>query len=105
MIGRIAICVVLSTSLCAPAHSAENSSSRKVVSQVQPRYPDVAKPMHLNVIVKLQASVEPNGHVKDIKVLGGGPVFIEAAMTAVRKWKYEPAAQDSTEYVEIKFRA
>jgi outer membrane biosynthesis protein TonB len=34
--------------------------------------------------------------VKDVKVLGGNPVLVQAVMAAVVKWKYEPAAEESS---------
>jgi hypothetical protein len=41
--------------------------------------------------------------VKDAKVVGGHPVLAGAALDAVRKWRFEPAAMDSSGVVEFKF--
>jgi len=41
--------------------------------------------------------------VKDAKVVGGHPVLASAALEAVRKWRFEPAAGESSGVVEIKF--
>jgi outer membrane biosynthesis protein TonB len=35
--------------------------------------------------------------------LGGNPAFVDAAMRVIEKWKFEPAAEPSTETVQIQF--
>jgi len=70
---------------------------------VQPVYPDLARKMNLSGTVKIQVVVAPNGTVKDAKVVGGHPVLAGAALDAVRKWRFEPAAVESSGVVDIKF--
>jgi TonB family protein len=77
--------------------------TRKAKSRVQPEYPDLARKMHLSGTVKIQVVVAPNGMVKDAKVVGGHPVLAGAALDAVRKWRFEPAAVESSGVVDIKF--
>jgi TonB family protein len=48
-------------------------------------------------------TVSPNGTVKDTKVMGGNPILVNAAMDALKKWKFEPSAEESTGTVEFKF--
>jgi TonB family protein len=76
---------------------------RKVVSRVAPFYPEVAKRMQVGGVVKLEVVVRGNGRVKSTKVLGGSPVLIQAATTAVEKWKFEVAPQETTEVVQVVF--
>ena len=78
------------------AAQARDHAERKVVSQVAPFYPEIAKHMHVTGVVKIEAVVRPNGRVKSAKVPGGAPVLIESAATAVYKWKFEPAPEEST---------
>ena len=54
--------------------------------------------------VKLAVVVAPNGTVKSSKAMGGHPLLVNAAMDAVRQWKFEPAATESTGVVEFKFQ-
>jgi len=54
--------------------------------------------------VKLAVVVAPNGTVKSSKAMGGHPLLVNAAMDAVRQWKFEPAAAESTGIVEFKFQ-
>jgi len=59
--------------------------------------------MNITGTVKVQVVVSPNGTVKEAKVLGGHPVLANAALDAVRKWRFEPAAVESSGLVDIKF--
>ena len=53
--------------------------------------------------MKLGVVVAPDGRVESTKVVGGNPVLIQAAVDAVRKWKYEADPQRTSEVVELKF--
>lgn len=76
---------------------------RKVKSRVSPTYPDIARKMGLTGTVKLQIVVASNGTVKETKVIGGHPILVNAAVDAVKKWKFEAASEESTGTVEFKF--
>ncbi len=89
-----------------PGLRAQDASSeiiRRAKVKVAPVYPDLARKMNLSGTVKIQVVVAPNGTVKDAKVVGGHPVLAGAALDAVRKWRFEPAAVESSGVVEIKF--
>lgn len=68
-----------------------------------PVYPELARKMHIRGVVKIEAVVKPNGTVKSTRILGGNPVLIEAAKDAVTRWKFESAAAESTEIVQLAF--
>jgi len=76
---------------------------RQLVHKVAPVYPDLAKRTHLSGVVKLQATIATNGSVTSIKVVGGNPVFVQAAQDAVAKWKYAPAPDETNALVELDF--
>jgi len=78
-------------------------SERKVKSKVQPEYPDIARKMGLTGTVRLQIVVAPSGVVKDTKVIGGHPILVNAAVDAVKKWRFESASEETTKTVEFKF--
>jgi len=61
--------------------------------------------MNITGIVRVEVVVSPNGTVKDAKVVGGHPVLANAALEAVRKWRFEPAAMESSGVVDFKFEA
>ena len=81
----------------------DETGIRKVVNKVPPSYPGIARSMNLTGSVKLEAVVAPNGAVKSVQALGGNPVFVEAAQSAVRDWKWEKSDHETTERVEIRF--
>ena len=76
---------------------------RRAKSKVAPVYPDLARKMNISGTVKVAVVVEPNGTVKEAKAVGGHPVLVNAALDAVKKWRFEPAATESTGVVEFKF--
>lgn len=53
-------------------------------------YPDLAIQSRIGALVILEAEVDTRGHVKNVKVLRGHPLFDEAAMAAVKQWRYQP---------------
>ena len=78
--------------------------SRKAKVKVAPVYPDVARRMSIVGTVRLAVIVEPNGTVKSSKPVGGHPLLVSAAMDAMKRWKFEPAATESSGIVEFKFQ-
>ena len=78
--------------------------ARKARTTVAPVYPDVARRMGIAGSVRPAVVVAPNGAVKSSKVVGGHPVLVNAAQDAMRQWKFEPAASESSGIVEFKFK-
>ena len=97
--------VLMSTMSFAGAQNAVVSSpiERKVAARVAPVYPELAKKMHIRGIVRVEAVVKANGIVKTTRILGGNPVLLEAAKDAVIRWKFEPAATETTEVIQLAF--
>jgi len=82
-----------------------SETTRKVTLKTQALYPALARTMHITGVVKLEATVAPNGTVKSINVKGGHPVLTQSAVTAVGHWKFEATPHETTELIEIKFEA
>jgi len=76
---------------------------RRAKSKVQPVYPELARKMNLTGTVKVEVIVAPNGSVKQAKIVGGHPVLANAALDAVRKWRFEPAAAETVGVVDFRF--
>jgi periplasmic protein TonB len=90
-----------------PAFSQETSQAeikRKAKAKVDPRYPPLARQMKLSGKVKIEVTVTPDGRVKDTHIIGGNPVLVNAALDAIRMWRYEPALKETVETIEIDFR-
>jgi TonB family protein len=77
--------------------------ARKILNQVTPQYPQIARNMNLKGSVRAEAVVEPNGIVKTVEVKGGHPLLVRAAQSAIYKWRWAPAAHETREPIEVKF--
>ena len=78
--------------------------SRKPKTKVAPLYPDIARRMSIAGTVKLSVVVAPNGTVKSSKAIGGHPVLVNAAIDAIKQWRFESAPTESSGIVEFKFQ-
>jgi TonB family protein len=99
----IVLALLLTFSALATSQTTTATSDRKVVSQVAPVYPELAKKMHIRGAVRIEATVRPNGSVKSTRVLGGNPVLVSAGQDAVTKWKFEPGSGETIEVVQLTF--
>jgi TonB family protein len=79
------------------------STTRKIKNRVEPQYPELARKNNISGSARVELLVAPDGKVKDVKVLGGNPVLVQAAVAAVQKWRYEPATEETTIVVKIDF--
>lgn len=68
-----------------------------IVSRVNPSYPPVAAAKKAEGTVLLSVLVSETGQVAEVKILrgaGGSTGLNEAAVSAVKKWKFQPAVKD-----------
>jgi len=66
----------------------------RLLSSVPPMYPSLAKAQHLTGDVSIDALIDANGKVSSMKVVSGPALLRQAAMDALRQWKYQPASLD-----------
>jgi len=66
----------------------------KLASSVAPVYPTLAKSQHLSGDVRMDALIDANGRVTTMKIVSGPTLLQQAAMDAVRQWRYQPATLD-----------
>jgi TonB family protein len=85
------------------AQDARGEIVRRAKSKVPAVYPELARKLNIVGTVKVEVTVSPNGTVKDAKVVGGHPVLANAALEAVKKWRFEPTALESSGIVDFKF--
>ena len=62
----------------------------RTVHAVPPVYPERARSAGIAGVVILEATIDATGTVTAAKVLRGQPLLDEAALAAVRQWRYEP---------------
>jgi len=61
-----------------------------LVHKVTPQYPPIAKSARVQGAVVLQASIGKDGTIQNLKVVSGHPMLSQAAIEAVKQWKYKP---------------
>jgi protein TonB len=71
-----------------------------LIKRVQPKYPPAAIAVHVQGAVQIEATINKEGNVTNLKVLSGDAVLAHAAVEAVRQWRYKPYHLDG-EPVEI----
>jgi len=100
---RFLVPLLLVTLLAIGPASALAGSRRAIVSKVPPVYPELARRMHVSGVVVLQLVVAPDGSVSDAKVESGHALLGTAAQDAVRRWRFEPAAETTSMTVDVNF--
>ncbi|MGB8065060.1 MAG: energy transducer TonB [Candidatus Sulfotelmatobacter sp.] len=103
LILALVFCSCLGPAGLAQSQQSSNETGRKLLRKVDPRYPDIAKRMNLGGTVKVIAVVAPDGKVTKVESVGGSPILVEAAESAITQWKYAPAGGESKETVELHF--
>jgi protein TonB len=74
----------------APVRVGGDISAPRLIHRVDPEYPELAVLAQIEGMVILEATVDRTGAVRDTRVLRSHGVLDEAAMDAVREWRYEP---------------
>ncbi len=74
--------------------SISDETATRLIHRVAPEYPAEAMRNRIQGAVVLNVQVLGNGNVGQIDVASGDPVLVEAAIHAVRQWKYQPYVVD-----------
>ena len=70
----------------------EKTHASKLIYQVQPEYPQEAKRLGIEGEVMLYITVDKGGAVIDARPISGHELLTDAAIQAVRQWKYSPTS-------------
>jgi TonB family protein len=100
-VAKLLSLAIMAIAVGLPVYAA--NSERPVKSRVAPVYPEIAKRMRISGVVKVAATVAPDGSVTATKAVSGSKMLSGAAEEAVHKWKFVSAAEESTVEVEINF--
>jgi periplasmic protein TonB len=73
-----------------PVTLSENLSQELLLDKVQPSYPEQALKAGLQGVVVLQAWIGRDGSIRDLKLVDGSLLLGQAAVKAVRQWRYKP---------------
>jgi protein TonB len=60
------------------------------INDVKPVYPMIAKNNRITGSVVLHALISKTGTIENLQVVSGHPMLTQAALDAVRQWKYRP---------------
>jgi TonB family protein len=100
----ILICCSLSLGTGAAAAQADHdTSNRKLITRVEPDYPETLRRIYVGGIVRLEVTISANGSVQNSTLLGGNPILGQSAMAAVKKWKYLPASSRTVTQIRFTF--
>jgi TonB family protein len=67
-----------------------NVIATNLISQVKPIYPTLAKETRVEGMVILEAEIDKDGSIENLKVISGHPLLVQAAIDAVKQWRYKP---------------
>ena len=62
----------------------------RLIKQTKPIYPPLARQAHIQGIVRLEAIIAKDGTIQRLRAATGHPMLVQAALDAVRRWRYQP---------------
>jgi len=86
-----------------PALRVSHVMEGNLIHRVQPEYPSLARQAGIQGTVLLRAVINREGRIENLQVLSGHPMLVQAALDAVRQWRYRPYYLNS-EAVEVETR-
>jgi TonB family protein len=66
----------------------------RLITRVQPQYPEKARKKRIEGDVRIRIKIGKDGVPSDLAVLSGDPLLVDAALKAVRQWRYEPVKRN-----------
>ena len=67
----------------------------EVITKINPTYPEIAREAGVDGTVLLQALVDKEGKVRDVKVAKSIPMLDQSAVSAVKQWVFKPALSNN----------
>lgn len=71
-------------------HVSTTDAMKSAVSKAQPEYPTMARQLKLEGSVEVEAHINADGTVGTIRAKTGNAVLVNAAITAVQRWRFTP---------------
>lgn len=66
-----------------------------LIHKVSPEYPAAARSARIQGSVVMNAIIGTDGTIQQLQLIKGNPLLVNAAMEAVKKWRYRPYLVDS----------
>ncbi len=73
-----------------PLRVGGNVQAAMLINKITPIYPPLARQTRISGTVRLHAIISKDGTVQQLEVLSGHPLLQQAALDAVRQWRYRP---------------
>jgi TonB family protein len=74
-----------------PIYVPPGVQQERLIHNVRPVYPELAKQAHIQGTVRLAALIDENGIVERLRLISGHPFLVKATFDAVKQWQYRPA--------------
>ena len=86
-----------------PLRVGGNVQAARAIKKVAPVYPEEARAARISGVVRLHVIIGKDGKIEQLEVISGHPLLQQAALDAVRQWRYqqtllngEPVKVDTT---------
>jgi protein TonB len=73
-----------------PVQVGGDVQAAKLIRKIVPVYPRMAVITRISGTVRLQGIIGKDGTIQQLQVLSGPPLLVQAALDAVRQWRYLP---------------
>src|SRR6185437_5473539 len=73
-----------------PVRVSQGVQGAMLIFHPSPVYPEIAKITHSQGLVKLEAIIGADGKIRNLRMLSGSPLLVNAALDAVKQWRYQP---------------
>jgi periplasmic protein TonB len=72
----------------------ESDAKKNIITKVEPEFPPIAKQMNLSGRVEVDLHVDETGKVEKVDAVSGNPILAGAAISASKRWKFQPFEAD-----------
>ena len=73
-----------------PIRQGGKVQAANLIHQVNPIYPPLARQARVQGVVVMEAVISKEGSIESLRVVTGHPLLNQAALDAVKQWKYRP---------------
>src|ERR1700693_6261596 len=102
--GLLVFAIVSSQPSAFSQKTGQQEVTRRAKVRIEPSYPERARQLKLTGKVRIEGIVSPDGNIKNTRVVGGSPLLVDAALDAIKQWKYEPGPRETLEKIEFSFQ-
>jgi periplasmic protein TonB len=77
-----------------PVELAPDAAEDSLQQRIEPEYPEAARQQSVQGTVVLNLQIGADGSVEDVHAQSGPPLLAQAAIDAVKQWKFQPHMVD-----------